>query len=304
MLSFLFAFLLFGMMFHFPIILADDNKTTTTTTTSDSGSSTTTTSDSGSSTTTTSNSGSVSTTSGSGDSKEKLLEAEKNLLERRQKFEEKAIERLKRLDEKIMKINEEALKKQFREDGKTVNVTREVSVDANGTKTITITRTIFNSDGTVFKTMTITNTIGADGEKEIHIDGEQKVHTDLNISSEFENDSNLEATTSDGEKHKIKVLPDEARQIIMERLKALNITNLTLAEIKHGNIPQAVYNVETNKHGRFLGIFKLALKVDSQVDPTTGEVLSVNKPWWGIFVIEQNEVVPPATNTTSTNTSA
>ncbi len=305
MLSFLFAFLLFGMIFHSPIILADDNKTANVTTTSGGSNPATT-------TTTT-------TTSGSGDLRdirEKRLEAEKKLFENRQKFEENAMERLKKLNEKRIRIEEESLRRQFREEGRNVNITREVSIDSNGTKTITITKTKIDENGNV-KTKVIQYIIGADGEKRIKIkseceveDGvekckvenevENEIHTSLNISTEFENDSNLEVKTSDGEKHKLRVLPDEARQIIMERLKALNITNITLEEVKHKNIPRVIYNIESNKHGRFLGVFKLGLKVDSQVDPTTGEVLSVNKPWWGIFVVEQNENVPPATNTTTT----
>ncbi len=40
-------------------------------------------------------------------------EAEKNLLERRQKLEENAMERLKKLNQKILKIEEEGLRRQF-----------------------------------------------------------------------------------------------------------------------------------------------------------------------------------------------
>ena len=291
-LSFLFVFLLFGMVFHFPIVFAEDNKTT------------------------------ISATTATSDSNrneglnvhENKQEAEKNLLERRQKLEENAMERLKKLNQKILKIEEEGLRRQFREDGRTVNISREVSIDANGTKTIVVTRIITDKDGNV-KTVVMTYTVGADGEKRFRFknkneaegqnnqqgENEDEIHSNLNISTEFENNSDLEATTSDGEKHKLKVLPDEARQIIMERLKSLNITNLTLEEIKDRNIPRVIYNIESNKHGRFLGVFKLGLKVDSQVDPTTGEVIQVHRPWWGIFVIEQNESVPPATNGTTTN---
>lgn len=300
---FLYAFLAVGMMFNIPAILADEG--------SNSGS------DSISAAATTDNSGSSDTKTATSEDLRKL---EEKRFEERQKFEEKAMERLKRLNERMVKIEEETLKKQFREEGRNVNVTREVSIDADGTKTITITKTKTDENGNV-KTKVIQYIIGANGEKIIKVksecetedgvekcdvenENENEFHSDLNVSTEFENDSHLEATTSDGEKHKLKVLPDEARRIIMEKLKALNITNITLEEVKHKNIPGVVYQMETNKHGRFLGVFKLAMKVDSQVDPTTGEVLNVNKPWWAIFVVEQNENVPAATNETATATTA
>jgi hypothetical protein len=31
------------------------------------------------------------------------------------------------------------------------------------------------------------------------------------------------------------------------------------------------------------------MKVGAEVDPSTGEVLDVNKPWWSFLVAEQNE---------------
>ena len=269
-LAFLFAFLIFGMAFNFPVILADENE-------------------SGSNT---------------DDRTDDEVKADRERLREvaEQRFEQRG-ERLK-----------ENLKKEFRENGAIVKVERVVEFQDDGSVKITIKRTIIDANGVERKI--VIKIVEKDGERKVSVKDESRnedeneddeIETDLEIDDDFEgNQSDLEATTSDGEKHRLKVLPDEARRIIMERLKALNITNVTLDEVKHKNIPRVVYNIQTNKHGRFLGVFKLALKVDSQVDPETGDILDVSKPWWAILVVEQDEDVPAATDdaaaTTATDT--
>ena len=78
-------------------------------------------------------------------------------------------------------------------------------------------------------------------------------------------------------------MPDTASEIAIERLKALNFT-IQLREKIHNNIPKVVYNIEANKNGKFLGVFKLKMKSSAQIDPETGEVLEVNAPWWTFLV--------------------
>jgi len=88
---------------------------------------------------------------------------------------------------------------------------------------------------------------------------------------------------SNGNVTDIKIMPDTASEIALERLRALNFT-IELKEVRHRNIPRVVYNIETNKTGRFLGVFKLAMKVEGEVDPETGEFLGISKPWWAFLV--------------------
>jgi len=88
---------------------------------------------------------------------------------------------------------------------------------------------------------------------------------------------------SNGNVTEIKIMPDTASEIALERLRALNFT-IELREVKHKNIPRVVYHIESNKTGRFLGIFKFAMKVQGEVDPETGEFLGVSKPWWAFLV--------------------
>ena len=78
-------------------------------------------------------------------------------------------------------------------------------------------------------------------------------------------------------------MPDTASEIALERLRAKNFT-IELREVRHRNIPRVVYHIRSNKTGRFLGIFKLKLRVEGQVDPETGEFIGTSKPWWAFLV--------------------
>ena len=114
---------------------------------------------------------------------------------------------------------------------------------------------------------------------------EFEVETELEIEDELEGeDGEVNAVLSNGRKAKIKFLPDAASEIALERLRAANFTKIELKEVRHKNVPRVVYNIESNKNGKFLGVFKLKMKVEGQVDSETGEVLDVNKPWWAFLV--------------------
>lgn len=130
----------------------------------------------------------------------------------------------------------------------------------------------------------------------------ETVETELEIEEEFEgNETRLRTRLSNGERAELRILPDEAKGIVERRLEIRkmnfdNSSNITLEEIKHRNIPRVVYNIDTNQNGRFLGVFKLKMRTEAQVDAENGEVVRVNKPWWAFLVslpedeeIEENE---------------
>ena len=187
-------------------------------------------------------------------------------------------------------------KKEFNdESGREVKVDRKIEFE-DGKIKIEIERSSTDANGNVRKIKIEIEE--ENGKRKIKIDGEDEFDADtgLELDSEFEgNESDLKAVTSDGRKHKIKVLPDRAAEIVMERLNTLNISNLTLEEIIERNIPRIVYNIESNKHGRFLGVFKLALKTEIQIDPETGEIISINGPWWAFLIVGGGENSPDET---------
>ena len=117
------------------------------------------------------------------------------------------------------------------------------------------------------------------GGEELEVEAEDEIDLEENTTGNY----SLKAKMRNGNFTRIKIMPDQASEIALERLKALNFT-VQLRERLHNNVPQVVYNIEANKNGRFLGIFKLAMKVNAEIDPETGEVLDVNTPWWAFLV--------------------
>ncbi len=137
--------------------------------------------------------------------------------------------------------------------------------------------------------------------KELEVEAEDEIGLEEDTNG---TEYKLKARLRNGNVTQIKIMPDTASEIAIERLKALNFT-IQLREKIHNNIPKVVYNIEANKNGKFLGVFKLKMKSSAQIDPETGEVLEVNTPWWAFFVTGEDET--PAEdkgNETSVNETA
>ncbi|MBS3157644.1 hypothetical protein J4442_05770, partial [Candidatus Woesearchaeota archaeon] len=57
---------------------------------------------------------------------------------------------------------------------------------------------------------------------------------------------------------------------------------------------RAVYEARIEKEGKILGLFKARTELSTRIDPDTGEVLEVKKPWWFFLVGNVEEVTEPA----------
>lgn len=260
---FLCAFLVMGMMFNFPVIFAAERD-------GDSGS----VSDSA---ITADNSGSSENAeTASDDSEDEEVEIEDEVEDESEDEDE--------IEERAREKRE--FKSEFRdENGRKVKIEKKVEIDGNKVK-IKIVKIVVDEFGNEKK---IEIEIEREnGRRTVRVDGEDELETELEIE-QGENDSELRAVLSNGERARLRLLPDEARERILERLKALNIENMTLEEITDRNVPKVVYNIKTNKQGKFLGVFKLAMKVEGRVDPETGEILDINKPWWAILVAGEDD---------------
>lgn len=182
----------------------------------------------------------------------------------------------------------EEIKREFIEDGKRVEIERKVEIE-DGEMKIEIRRIITDEDGN--KTVVIIKIEEKDGKSKIKVVGKEEFEadTELELETEFEgNESIIRAILSDGNKTDIKILPDRASEIAIETLRSKNFT-VELKEVLHQNIPRVIYNIQTNKNGRFLGVFKLKIKIEAQLDPETGEVLGIIKPWWAFLVTGEDD---------------
>lgn len=124
-------------------------------------------------------------------------------------------------------------------------------------------------------------------ERKIKIKGgETEIKTRLKVEG---TGSNFSVVDSQGERHRVRVTPERLRTLMIERLKANNITEFSIEEIEHENIPKVVFKANSEHPGRFLGVFKLSVKAETQVDPETGEIVDVNTPWW-VFLVSGDQI--------------
>lgn len=113
--------------------------------------------------------------------------------------------------------------------------------------------------------------------------------SELEIKEESENNiTKIKVKTKGGNETVLKIMPDRASEIAVEKLESLNFS-LQLKEKIYNNIPRVVYHIEGNKTGRFLGIFKMRLRAEADIDSETGEILSETRPWW-IFLVDEEDI--------------
>ena len=186
-------------------------------------------------------------------------------------------------------VREEIMREFRADDGSRIKIERKVEIK-DGEIKIRIKRKTIDAQGNEIEVRLVIERDKDGIKKKIKLEGVEglDINTELEIDDEFEGDeSELIAIMSNGKRAKIKIMPDQLVEIALERLKALNFT-MELIEIEDGYELRVIYNVKANKTGRFLGIFKLKLKLEGQIDPETGEFIRINKPWWAFMVTGEN----------------
>ncbi len=105
-------------------------------------------------------------------------------------------------------------------------------------------------------------------------------NVEINSDVEIEQDGDLlKAKLSNGNKEEIKIMPDTASKIAIEKLQMKGI-DVQLKEVGEGNDLSVVYEAEGNKSVKFLGLFKVRTQVRAMISAENGEVLRLEKPWW------------------------
>ena len=104
----------------------------------------------------------------------------------------------------------------------------------------------------------------------------------------------LMAKMSNGQNSEIKIMPDKANEQALERLQLKNCGEDCSIELKEvgkgeGNNTRAAYEIQIERHSRFLAVFKAKMLVKAQVDAETGEIIRVKKPWWAFLAVEPEE---------------
>ncbi len=119
-----------------------------------------------------------------------------------------------------------------------------------------------------------------------------KIKTEIEIEQkDEENRTKVEIKLSDGRKKEIKIMPGRASDIAQAILQDRNYS-LILKEIKEkNNNSKAVYYIVSNETGRFLGIFKTKVRVETEIDSETGNITKYKKKWWSVFVFGEDKKV-------------
>ena len=123
-------------------------------------------------------------------------------------------------------------------------------------------------------------------QKRIQIKIQNKtMNCDCNLSQDG---NKLRIHLSNGNNAEIKIMPETASEIAMERLKlkdcnSENNCSIELREVGKGNLARAVYEVQVQKQAKIFGLFRTQVRVQTQVDVESGEVVQVQKPWWAVL---------------------
>lgn len=80
----------------------------------------------------------------------------------------------------------------------------------------------------------------------------------------------------------IKIMPDTASEIAIEKLKSLDI-EIELKDVGRQDVVKPVYEVVGIKEVKILGLFKVKMKVRTEIDAETGNVGKIKKPWWSFL---------------------
>lgn len=122
--------------------------------------------------------------------------------------------------------------------------------------------------------------------------GNVSVDCDCEITHEqFQNRTKLKTMLSNGRNAEIKIMPDTASEIALNRLRLKvcseeNNCSIVLKEVGEGNESKLAYELKTQRQSKILGLFKTRMQVQAQVDAETGEVLQIKKPWWAFLASE------------------
>jgi hypothetical protein len=98
----------------------------------------------------------------------------------------------------------------------------------------------------------------------------------------YHHDGRVFGVFGENESRPIDFLPDEIRERVRARINASIEGNESIELNDEGE-----YRVEVRKRARFLGLFRIRERMIFEVDPTTGGVLSERAPWWGFLAADE-----------------
>src|SRR3989344_8016485 len=194
------------------------------------------------------------------------------------------------LDDEKEKIREDA--KQEREKVREEFKERSEEIKQEREEKLEILRKYINEEGKEVK-IELKREL-RDGREEIRRKisvGDSEFETELEVDEETQ-DKEVRVKLSNGNNQIVKIMPDRASEIALRVLESKGV-NLELKEVGNEE-KRAVYEARIEKEGKILGLFKARTELSTRIDPDTGKVLEVKKPWWFFLVGNVEEVAEPA----------
>ncbi len=121
------------------------------------------------------------------------------------------------------------------------------------------------------------------------------VDCDCELNQEMiQNRTKLKTQLSNGRNAEIKIMPDSASETALNRLRlkvcnSENNCSIELKEVGSGDGVKLAYELKAEKQVKFLGLFKVKSRQQTQVDAENGEIVQVKKPWWSFLASEPGE---------------
>jgi len=109
------------------------------------------------------------------------------------------------------------------------------------------------------------------------------VNASTNVTLYKSDDGKVYAISKNNETKIIKMLPDQVRERVREKLeRQLGNENITLDE-------NGTYQYKGEKKAKLFFVFPINISVQAEIDPETGEVLKIKNPWWSFLTKDDVE---------------
>jgi eight-cysteine-cluster-containing protein len=120
---------------------------------------------------------------------------------------------------------------------------------------------------------------GKSGNMIVQIKGEDMT---TNVTLYKSEDGKVYAVLKNNETKEIKLLPDQVKERIREKLqRQFENENITLNE-------NGTYEYEGKKEARLFFIFPVKVKVNSELDSETGNITKIKVPWWAFLAKDKS----------------
>jgi len=125
----------------------------------------------------------------------------------------------------------------------------------------------------------MTITAGQSGNVIVQVKG---INMSTNVTL-YKTNTTLYGVFKNNNTKEIKVLPDQVKEKIRERIRA-RLENQTIELDENG-----IYQVQGRKRARLFFLFPVRIKVQAEINSETGEVIKIRNPWWGFLARDEVE---------------